>query len=92
MKVDEQSKTIRLSRRNLETGLRKLDGYPADSACTLLGGDGALGWTLIFEDNDEHYADRPAGAMVADTEVHISKPDRGVLPATTLGLVVTREP
>lgn len=84
MKVDETTKTIRLSRRNLETGLRKLDGFPADSACTLLGGDGALGWTLIFEDNDEHYTDRAAGMMVADTEVHISKPERGVLPGPQL--------
>lgn len=77
MKVDETQKMITVSRRNLEALLRKLDGSPQDSACTIGGGTDAPGWHIKAEENDVHYAERPAGRMIADTEIHISKPETG---------------
>jgi hypothetical protein len=76
MKVN--GKEMVLSRRNLEALLAKLDGHPPGSACTIVGGSDAEGWTVRAEENGAHYADRPAGMMVADTEIHITKPGTGV--------------
>lgn len=57
--------TIELSRRNLESLLAKLNGNPPNSACTI-GGESGI-WIRAVE-NEEHYADRPAGPMHPDTE------------------------
>jgi hypothetical protein len=52
-----------LSRRNLLTLLAKLDGHPVNSACTIGGGDDALGYFVRAEEDEVHYAERevPAG-------------------------------
>jgi len=62
-----------LSRRNLLALLAKLDDYPTQSTCTILGGDDAFGLTLRVEDDAVHYADRQAGAMHPDTEAEIAR-------------------
>ena len=55
--------TVRLSRRNLESLLNKLNGFPRFSACTLIGGSDAMGITIIAEEDEIHYFDRPPGAV-----------------------------
>lgn len=57
-----------LSRRNLRTLLAKLDGAPTGSACAILGGDEAPGFIVKAEEDEVHYAERPAGLMHPDTE------------------------
>jgi len=74
MKVNEQTKTIKVSRRNLLSLLTKLDGKPQNSACTLAGGDDAVGWFLIAEEDAVHYAERSAGRMHAETEEALKLP------------------
>ena len=69
---------LTLSRRNLLTLLRKLDGHPADSKCTIEGGDDAAGVFVKAEEDDVHYADRPAGRMHPETEMHITAPSTGI--------------
>lgn len=61
---------VTLSRKNILTLLAKLDGNPPDSACTIVGGDGAIGLIMRAEEDDVHYAElgRPAGIMHPDTE------------------------
>jgi hypothetical protein len=64
---------VTLSRRNLLTLLQKLE--MAGSARTVIGQDCPEGWTLVLqaEDDDEHYAQRPAppGPMHPETEAFI---------------------
>lgn len=57
-----------LSRRNLLTLLMKLDGYPPWSLCTITGGEDALGFIVTAEEDEVHYATRPAGLMIPETE------------------------
>ena len=56
---------VTLSRRNLMALLVKLDGWPADSECSI-----QLGQLLVHAEPDEvHYSDRPPrGAMHPVTE------------------------
>lgn len=61
-----------LSRRNLEALLTKLDGVPSGSNCTIMGGTDAQGWLVTAEENDVHYAERPAGGMHPETEAAIA--------------------
>lgn len=76
MRLELQGGTVRvaLSRRNLRTLLAKLDGEPADSACTIVYDtrDGATLYVTAEEDA-VHYAnperDQPTpGVMHPDTE------------------------
>lgn len=69
--------TLVLSRRNLLTLLAKLDGYPPNSACTIMGGSDAPGVLVRAEEDDVHYQDRPAGRMHPETETHTTKPTTG---------------
>lgn len=62
-----------LSRRNLLALLAKLDGYPKESALTILGGDDAPGFLVSAEEDDVHYASRRAGVMHPDTEEVIAR-------------------
>lgn len=57
---------LRLSRRNLQALLVKLD--QPGSACTIIGGRDAPGFTVIAEDDDVHYSDREPGVMHPETE------------------------
>ena len=64
---------VRLSRRNLKTLLAKLDGSPADSACTIRRAVGDSVWptyvlTVIAEEDADHYGDRSPGETHPDTE------------------------
>jgi len=68
MKVYENEKAIVLSRKNLLSLLAKLDGHPKNSNCTIIGGDDAKGWFVKAEENEIHYAHRPAGIMHPETE------------------------
>lgn len=67
-----------LSRRNLLALLKKLDGNPLGSACTIQGGLDANGLFVKAEEDDVHYADRPAGRMHPLTELHITVPQTGL--------------
>ena len=62
-----------LSRRNLLSLLAKLDGHPPMSTCTLIGGDEAPDIRVRAQEDDIHYAKRPAGPMHPDTEERIRK-------------------
>lgn len=57
-----------VSRRNLLTLLAKLEGYPEESACTIIGGIEAPGFILRAEPDEVHYAARPFGVMHEETE------------------------
>lgn len=59
---------IVLSRRNLLALLAKLDGHPPYAVCQLVGGNEARGVMVRAEEDDVHYADRPAGRMHPETE------------------------
>lgn len=71
---------VRLSRRNLEALLAKLNGHPPDSVRTLMrnvgtDGDGQVGerWLVVVaEDNESHYNGRRPGALIAATDSQIS--------------------
>jgi hypothetical protein len=53
---------LRLSRRNLQVLLAKLDGHPPGSACTLERDDGSgVVFRVIAEQDREHYGDRAPG-------------------------------
>ena len=53
---------LRLSRRNLQVLLAKLDGHPPGSACTLERDDGSGAvFRVIAEEDAEHYAGRTPG-------------------------------
>ena len=69
----EGNTTLVLSKRNLLSLLAKLDGYPANSACTLLGGDEAPGFRVVAESDEIHYSSRPAGPIHAYTYKHITE-------------------
>jgi hypothetical protein len=56
---------VELTRRNLLSLLAKLDGHPADSACTIQSPDGFL---VKAVEDDAHYSDRNAGHMHPETE------------------------
>jgi hypothetical protein len=56
---------VELTRRNLLSLLAKLDGHPADSACTIQSPDGFL---VKAVEDDAHYSDRRAGHMHPETE------------------------
>lgn len=75
MKVNEEDRTVELTRRNLEALLVKLNGHPPNSACTIMND----GWRVKAVENAAHYADRPAGVMHDETEVAISRPETGVM-------------
>ena len=62
-----------LSRRNLKTLLAKLDGFPENSALTIVGGDSAPGVVVRAEEDDIHYGSRGygPGPMHSDTEAAI---------------------
>ncbi len=72
-----------LSRRNVETLLAKLDGYPPDSACTIVGP--ALydeAFAVTAEEDCPHYDHESrgevrgeAGTMHPDTEIEIGNAD-----------------
>jgi hypothetical protein len=74
MKVIPEEHTIELTRRNLLSLLAKLDGNPPNSACTIGEPIGAAGsferpmWFVKAVEDVEHYADRPPGPMVEETE------------------------
>lgn len=55
----------------------KLDGYPPNSACTILGGDDAPGFLVTAEEDSVHYAHRPFGSMHPVTEAALLQPDKG---------------
>lgn len=65
--------TIVLSRRNLLTLLAKLDGFPPDSACAITGGYEAPNIWIRAEEDEVHYATRPAGEMHHITEGRIAE-------------------
>lgn len=65
--------TVVLSRRNLLTLLAKLDGFPPDSECSIVGGYEAPNIWLRAEEDEVHYAHRQAGEMHPITEVRISE-------------------
>jgi hypothetical protein len=69
---------VKLSRRNLLALLAKLDGHPAGSGKTIAR-EAENGWriNIVAEENPEHYGDRPAGAMEAETERYIRKRSPG---------------
>lgn len=56
--------TVVLSRRNLLSLLSKLDGHPHGSACTIIGGAGAIGLIVMAEEDDEHYKNPVRGAAM----------------------------
>ena len=62
--------TVTLSRRNLLTGLHKLEMEGSARGITREFDDALL--ILRFEDDAEHYADRRAGTMHPETEVFLS--------------------
>ena len=64
---------LSLSRKNLESLLAKLDGNPPGSACTISGGSDAPGFFVTAEENEIHYAHRPAGQMHEATELAIQE-------------------
>ena len=70
MKVFPERQMIELSRRNLLSLLAKLDGHPPNSACTITTpiSDGVPLWSVHAVEDAEHYSDRPAGPMIAETE------------------------
>ena len=68
MKVLPERQMIELSRRNLLSLLAKLDGHPPNSACSIMAPNDMPGWTVHAVEDAEHYADRPAGQMIAETE------------------------
>lgn len=81
MEADIQPGTValRVSRRNLRALLAKLDGHPPGSACSISryflddqGGYTEL--TLTAEEDEVHYADRPAGIMASETEAVLREP------------------
>ena len=57
---------IELTRRNLRTLLLKLDaaGGEQSSACTITKHDSGGAAIIRAVEDDEHYADRPAGPML----------------------------
>lgn len=66
MRVEGQ--TIVLSRRNLQVLLAKLDGHPADSACTIYKD----GFYVKAEEDADHYGDRLPGEMHPETEARLT--------------------
>lgn len=56
-----------VSRRNLTSLLAKLDGYPPNSLCTLMGGDECEGVILRAEEDEVHYASRAPGHVHPST-------------------------
>ena len=58
--------TIELTRRNLLVLLAKLDGYPPDSACTIIDSTGYIAVKAV--EDAEHYSGRDPGRMAAETE------------------------
>lgn len=64
-----------LSRRNLKSLLAKLDGYPPNSSCTLIGPGTDPLFILTAEEDDVHYKHpsrkgMPPGEMHPETETH----------------------
>lgn len=72
MKTLANERVIELTRTNLLSLLTKLDGHPANSACTIGGHEG---WYIRAVEDAEHYADRPRGAMHPDTEAVLARVD-----------------
>ena len=70
MRVDPDG-TVVLSRRNLLSLIAKLDGFPAHSVCTIIGGDEAPGLVVKAEEDERHYLMRPAGPMHYATELRL---------------------
>jgi hypothetical protein len=62
---------VELTRRNLEALLAKLDGYPANSACTLFSPGAGPSIYVKAVENAEHYSDRRPGALHEDTEAKV---------------------
>jgi hypothetical protein len=69
--VSESVITVELTRRNLKSLLAKLDGFPADSACTIYL-EGAPTLIVTAVEDEVHYSDRPAGPMIDATEERLS--------------------
>lgn len=67
---------VTLSRRNLEALLLKLED-PESMKTISIHEDGYY-LTVEAEENDTHYADRPAGLMRVKEEQQISRPPTGV--------------
>lgn len=65
--------TLILSRRNLLTLLAKLDGFPPNSACSIVGGCEAPNIWVKAEEDEVHYAGRPASEMHPITEGRIAE-------------------
>lgn len=63
MKIDENTKTVELTRRNLAALIAKLNGSPPNSSCTLVKD----GWVVRAVEDTEHYADRAPGELHPDT-------------------------
>lgn len=59
---------VELTRRNLETLLAKLDGFPANSKGQIYKD----GFCVQAVENAEHYTDRPPGSVHPDTEAKLS--------------------
>lgn len=72
MRLDEDGAIV-LSRSNLLALIAKLDGYPLDSACTLVGGSSAPGVKLKAEEDEVHYKDRNRGSYHISTELRIKE-------------------
>lgn len=77
--VDHRLALVTLSRRNLETLLAKLDGFPTDSVASLtlnLGHAGEGEWALIVhaQEDRDHYPrlGREPGPMHPETEARLS--------------------
>lgn len=70
---------ITLSRRNLQTLIAKLDGFPKESKAHLMRDDPLTGSRLVVvaEEDDVHYADRVPGAMHLETEERIRQQREG---------------
>lgn len=73
MRIEPDGSVV-LSRRNLLTLLAKLDGFPEDSALTIIGGSFAKGLVVKAEEDEEHYGVRPVGpgVMHPDTEERLN--------------------
>lgn len=70
--IDQNRIGITLSRSNLRSLLAKLDGHPANSACTIVK-DTDIGFlTVCAEDDVVHYELAPRGQMHPETEAAIT--------------------
>lgn len=67
---------ITLSRRNLRTLLAKLDDHPADGEKSIARWDGVATVIVRAEEDEVHYAERPAGKMHPETESEIARQQR----------------